>query len=433
MPALPNLRHVRAVVEVAERGSVTAAARALHLSQPAVTQALATMERELGVGLFSRTHRGVDPTPAGAVWIGRARRALAQLREGVDEVVRRPRPGRDALQGITTAQLETLAAIVEHGGFGRAARAGGHARASVHRAARQLEVTLDTALFETTSHGVRPTREAERLARRAGLAASELRQARAELAALSGGDRGGTVVGAMPLARSAIVPHAVLSFSTRHPRHVVTVLDGPYESMLGELRHGRADVLIGALRETPPDDVVQEHLCDDALAIIVRAGHPLGEAFRAGRLPRSEDLARYPWIAPRTDSPLRRHFDRLLPRSSDAASAAPIECNSVAAARAILLASDRATLLSTHQVRDELRSGELIALPHPAGRVVRAIGLTVRRDWRPTAAQEDLLALIRRQASEIDVQRRALAGSGPPRRRKSRGETPVRRVKKRVK
>jgi hypothetical protein len=75
--------------------------------------------------------------------------------------------------------------------------------------------------------------------------------------------------------------------------------------------------------------------------------------------------------------------------------AAPIECNSLVAARALLLRSDRAMLLSAQQAHHELSAGELIALPHPAGRVVREIGLTVRRDWRPTAAQAELLETLR--------------------------------------
>ena len=69
--------------------------------------------------------------------------------------------------------------------------------------------------------------------------------------------------------------------------------------MLDALQHGRADLLIGALRESPPADVVQEHLFDDPLAVIARVGHPLARAFKARRRRPLLALARYPWIAPR--------------------------------------------------------------------------------------------------------------------------------------
>src|SRR5256885_17023221 len=81
--------------------------------------------------------------------------------------------------------------------------------------------------------------------------------------------------------------------------------------MLAALRRGTADVLVGALRDPIPfEDIVQEHLFDDPLAIVVGAQHPL--VGRGG--PTLAALARFPWIAPRRDSPLRRHFDALVGR-----------------------------------------------------------------------------------------------------------------------
>jgi LysR family transcriptional regulator, regulator for genes of the gallate degradation pathway len=192
-----------------------------------------------------------------------------------------------------------------------------------------------------------------------------------------------------------LVPRALLEFSWQHPEHAVSILDGPYESMLAALRRGAADVLIGALRDpTPSDDVVQEHLFDDPLSIVVRAGHPLD---RATPLTVAA-LAAFPWIAPRPGSPLRRQFDALFERLGPRQTAAPIECNSLVAARAILLASERVMLLSAHQIHHELETGQLAALPHPLGEITRSIGLTVRRDWRPTAVQAQLLDGLRRQA-----------------------------------
>jgi DNA-binding transcriptional LysR family regulator len=94
---------------------------------------------------------------------------------------------------------------------------------------------------------------------------------------------------------------------------------------------------------------------------------------------------------------LRRHFDGLMARFPQPPPAAPIESNSLVAARAILLASDRAMLLSAHQVEQDVMTGQLVTLPHPLGRVVRPIGLTMRRDWFPTEVQRELLQHIRRQ------------------------------------
>jgi len=58
-------------------------------------------------------------------------------------------------------------------------------------------------------------------------------------------------------------------------------------------------------------------------------------------------------------------------------------------------------LLSEHQIHHELATGQLVALPHPFGPVTRSIGLTVRRDWRPTEVQEQLVAALRRHARAV--------------------------------
>jgi LysR family transcriptional regulator of gallate degradation len=395
-PLLPNLRHLAVFSSVAQLRSVSAAARAAHLSQPAVSQAVASLELDFQRPLFARTPQGMEPTEAGRVCAERAARVLQRIAEAVAAATAQSGGSRGSLHGITSRQLLALVAVVESGSFGAAARAHGTTRATLHRAGRELERRIGAQLFETTSHGVSPTREALRFCRQLQLAIAELAQARAEVAALGGTEQGRTVIGAMPLARSFIVPETVLRFASRRPGHQISILDGPYESLLDALRRGRADVLVGALRDSVPTDIVQELLFEDPLAIIVRKHHPLARMSSSRRgAPTVEALAAFPWIAPRPGSPLRRHFERLFQDSTKVPPAAAIECNSLIAARALLLRSDRAMLLSAQQAQHELAAGELIALPHPAGRVVREIGLTRRRDWQPTAAQAELLETLR--------------------------------------
>jgi LysR family transcriptional regulator, regulator for genes of the gallate degradation pathway len=398
--AIPNLRHLAAFHAAGERGSLSAAATIVHMTQPAVSQAIASLERDFGAKLLDRSSLGAALTDAGRLCAARIERLLVRLRGAVAELTADASAARHVGRGITATQLLALSAVSDAGGFGPAARAQGVTRATFYRLLRQLEATLGTPLLETTSHGLRPTREAERLAVEVRLAAAELAQARAEVAALVGSDRGGTVIGAMPLARSFIVPSAVLHFSVRWPGHSVAILDGPYENLLQALKLGRADVLVGALRQEIPNDVLQEHLFDDPLAIVVRAKHPLA---RVARAPKPKELRNYAWIAPRLGSPLRRHYEALLKLIGVMTETAPIECNSLVAARAMLLTSDRLMLLSAHQVRQELVTGELTLLPHPLGRVTRAIGLTIRRGWVPTPAQCELLDAIRSRAASAGL------------------------------
>lgn len=83
-----ELRHLRAFVAIADTGHYGHAAASLKLTQPAITQRIQVLERELGVQLFNRNAREVHLTVAGEALIDHARsliqienRALAALRD----------------------------------------------------------------------------------------------------------------------------------------------------------------------------------------------------------------------------------------------------------------------------------------------------------------------------------------------------------------
>lgn len=393
--AVPNLRHLQAFLEVVALGGINAAAAKMHLTQSAVTQAIAAVERHFGVALFTRSSTGMHPTPAGTVCAERIERALTQLREAMEELATRER--EQLFRHVTAAQLTSLIKLVEFRNFTHAAKALGVSQPTIHRAARTLERSLGAELFEKTSYGVMPTREAEKLSQRAHRAFVEISQAQADIDALRGQDSGSTVIGAMPLARSFLVPKALIQFTREHGEHAVSIMEGTYEHLLAALQAGHADFLIGALRELRPSaDILQEHLFDDPLSIVMRARHPLAKRRKLS----ATDLTSYPWIAPRSSSPLRVHFEAMFTRLGVASPRRPIECNSLIAARALLMESDHLMLSSMNQVHYELQAGMLVALPHPGGKIVRGIGLTVRRDWRPTQAQARLLAILRETSKQ---------------------------------
>jgi DNA-binding transcriptional LysR family regulator len=80
-----ELRELTAFVAVAEEGGMSAASRRLHISQPALSQTVSGLERQLGVKLLERSSTGVQPTEAGAALLSEARAILARH----DEALRR--------------------------------------------------------------------------------------------------------------------------------------------------------------------------------------------------------------------------------------------------------------------------------------------------------------------------------------------------------
>lgn len=113
-----NLDQLRTLVAVADLGTFSAAARALHLAQPTVSLQVSELEGRLGVQLLQRGPRRVTPTSAGAALIERARRLLRDADEAVDAVKRHAAGGvgrvrlgtaSNVLMNVLPLVLQTLA------------------------------------------------------------------------------------------------------------------------------------------------------------------------------------------------------------------------------------------------------------------------------------------------------------------------------------
>jgi len=299
-----NLRRLRALLAVAEQGSVIAAARELNVTQPAVTKAVQDLEADYGVRLFDRTRAGMLPTPYGAA-----------------------------------------------------------------------------------------------LVRRAKLVFAELGRADAEVQALREGGAGLLVVGALPYARTVLVPRAVSRMLRDHPEVEITIFDGEYERLQEALQAGELDVIVGTVRMPAELSRLQrsEVLFHDDLAAVVRSGHPL-----AGR-PAVDlaDLVALTWVLPRQKSPQGRHFEDLLQARNIGWPRRIVYCDSLAATRGILLESDAVTVVSRHRVLYEEQVGLLHVLPISLTETRRPIGYALRYDAEPLPTLQRFLDYLRVAAAEI--------------------------------
>ena len=94
-----DIRQLRCFVAVAEELHFGRAAARLHVAQPAVSQTIGSMERELGLALFDRTNRAVALTEAGRVLLDEARSTLSRFDDLVT-VMGRLREGEGATVSI---------------------------------------------------------------------------------------------------------------------------------------------------------------------------------------------------------------------------------------------------------------------------------------------------------------------------------------------
>jgi DNA-binding transcriptional LysR family regulator len=96
-----DVKRMRVLREVAQRGSFSAAAEALNYTQSAVSQQIAALEREAGTTLVERNARGVRLTDAGRALVVHADAILARLADAEAEL--------DAIAGLRAGRLRIAA------------------------------------------------------------------------------------------------------------------------------------------------------------------------------------------------------------------------------------------------------------------------------------------------------------------------------------
>ncbi|MFF7178108.1 LysR substrate-binding domain-containing protein [Streptomyces sp. NPDC008121] len=135
-----ELRHLKTIRAIAEAGSLTRAATALGLAQPALSAQLKRIERALGGVLFERGREGVRATALGDLVLDRARVVLPAVCELQEEAVRFARDGADGYRlGGTHGPL--LGGLVD-----RLARTEPEASVSTHTSWSEREIARGVAV-----------------------------------------------------------------------------------------------------------------------------------------------------------------------------------------------------------------------------------------------------------------------------------------------
>jgi DNA-binding transcriptional LysR family regulator len=386
-----SIRHLKVFDSVGQLHGVRRASEECHLSQPAVTQAIAKLEEQLGVILLERRASGSYLNEFGLIFHRRTQRLFAQFEQALAElgVPSKPIPIPRIAGRISKTQIRSLISIVENGSFVQAARALGVSQPSLQRAARDLERNLRTPLYSQTASGIVATPAAAEFARKAKLALREIQWGIEEVEAARGNIGGEIVIGAMLLAGSVMLASVINEFASAYPNANVRILNGNADDMLRYLRTGDVDVVIGLLRDPAPEDLVHQALAETPYVVVARQGHPLH------RKPNItlDDLADYEWIIGTPGASRRIRFDKLF--AGRRRPQTRIATCSLPTVRLLLTQSDRLTLLTSYELIYE--EDDLAAVPFGPIEPVPWIGLTTRENWLPTQLQVNFIDLIHRQ------------------------------------
>jgi len=269
-------------------------------------------------------------------------------------------PDHSLLLRLRTRQLVLLSLLDAERHLGRAAAALHISQPAASKLLLQAEETLGAPLFERHARGMTPTPYGEVLVRYARRMLTDFGVVRGELAALRSGLRGTLRIGSVPGAVPELLAPTLSEYKRRHPRVAVAVTVDTSDIMIGQLARGEVDLVLGRLTEARDEaDFQRVPLLEEALVVVVRAGHPLTE--RAGIS--FADLAAQPWILQPPGAPQRVRFDAVLREAGLGTRLNITETSSTVATTALLEISDMVAVMPASLAEHYGRLGVLRTLP----------------------------------------------------------------------
>lgn len=288
--------------------------------------------------------------------------------------------------GVKLRHIRAFLDIAEAGNLSAVARAQGITQPALSRTLSELEDLLGRPLFDRQGRRLVLT-EAGTLFRR---------HARTGLAALEAGaailhpGRGGMVrAGVLPTVATRLFPRVAVRFHALMPDTVLSVETGPHFHLMRLLREGSIDLMVGRLPGAAEMEGLSfDHLYEEEVALVARAGHPL-----LGR-PVPEVLARAPLILPPATAIIRRSVEDYLASLGLGGLRPAWETASLALGRGIVLGSDAVWFISRGVVAEDLDRGEIVTLPVAARFLSGAVG-TCRRQGHSAPGLEVLAQITR--------------------------------------
>lgn len=389
-----SFRQLRLLESVGRLASVRRGSEECNLSQPAVTQAIRKLERQLAATLLERRASGSYLTPLGEIFQLRVQSFIAQVEGALLDLG--VSGGEAAIsqvaKRISRSQVRSLISLIESGSFPAAASVLGLTQASLQRAARDLESNVRKPIFYRTAAGVMVTPKGIEFGRRLRLATQEIEWGIREIGAARGSSQSQIAIGALPFGGSMLLATVLDEFATNHPKVDVRIVTEGATEMLKRLRAGDVDMVIGLVQETTAEDLRNESLVQTPYRIVCHRGHPLAER----ELVTLTDLLAYDWVVGTEGSSRRQCFDRLF-RDADRPKA-PIATSSIPIIRHLLTSNHRLTLMTNYELDYE---GEaFVALPISTIEPQPSIGVTLRAGWIPTRLHREFVKLLHRRVAK---------------------------------
>lgn len=297
-------------------------------------------------------------------------------------------------------QVRCFLEVSQRGSFMAAADVLGLTQPAVSRSIRELEATLDVALFDRSRRGAVLTVHGRKLfdAAEAAMALlTEGLQATRDM----GGSRELLRIGALPNVCGLTLPKIVEDFQGIYPHTTVRVISGSNADLLARLRRGALDVVIGRLSDsTAMHGLSFQHLYDESIVFAVGIDHPIA---KRGLAPDLRELLEQPMLVPIPETIIRQELDRFLFKSGFVAPDFALESIDAGFIKKTIRASTHVVVTVEALVADPRAAGQVIVLPVTDDALKGPVGLTTLPGAPEGPAMRMLLDMLRAQLSRAPL------------------------------
>jgi LysR family pca operon transcriptional activator len=310
---------------------------------------------------------------------------------------------------IKFRHLQCFLAVAEQGSLQKASGVLSITQPAVSKTLKELESLLAVRLFERGRKGAVLTASGVAFMRHAGASVRALREAVASVSQTQGRGQVTVAIGVLPTVVPCLLQPLLRHLDDAGSATSLQIHTGSNPELLMRLRQRELDLVIGRFAE--PAQMLGlsfEHLYADPLVLVARPGHPL-LVDPAWRLNPLEHLQAFTLVLPLQGTAIRHTTDSFLLTRGLPAPARTLETLSVDMARSYAASSDSVWFAPQGAVQRELDAGTLASLPVSMAGTDELVGLSLRADMAPSAAQGEVIGALRLLAAR----RRPAAASTP--------------------
>ncbi|MFC5826131.1 LysR family transcriptional regulator [Nonomuraea insulae] len=176
--------------------------------------------------------------------------------------------------------MQTLEAVVRLGSFAAAVQELGYTQPAISQQVAELERRIGARVV--VRRPVRATKAGKVLLETEATISASMSRAATELAALAEGTLGEVRLGAFISAAASVAPPALARLRSSHPAVHITLHELEQHEAYALLFRGELDLAITVdyehAPESAPDGILQKHLMDDPIMVVLPVGHPLAGA-----------------------------------------------------------------------------------------------------------------------------------------------------------